>query len=73
MLQLPQFIWKEEPKKVTTVGSLYDSGVDLTETIILEYEGGKRAVLNVHSQLEFWNKATIYGSKGRVTVRVTLF
>ncbi|XP_022821975.1 trans-1,2-dihydrobenzene-1,2-diol dehydrogenase-like [Spodoptera litura] len=68
VLQLPQFVWKEEPKKVTTVGSLYDSGVDLTETIILEYEGGRRAVLNIHTQLEMWNKATIYGTKGHVTL-----
>lgn len=70
VLQLPQFIWKEEPTKVTAIGSLYYSGVDLTETIILEYEGGRRAVLNIHTQLELWNKATIYGTKGRVTVRI---
>ncbi|XP_021192482.3 trans-1,2-dihydrobenzene-1,2-diol dehydrogenase [Helicoverpa armigera] len=68
VLQLPQFVWKQDPKRITTVGSLYDSGVDLAETIILEYEGGKRAVLNIHTQQEFWNKATIYGTKGRVTL-----
>ncbi|KAJ8736201.1 hypothetical protein PYW08_006857 [Mythimna loreyi] len=68
LLQLSQYIFKEEPQKVTAVGNLNDSGVDVTETMILEYGSGKRAVLNSHVGLTLWNRATIYGTKGRITL-----
>ncbi|KAL0901354.1 hypothetical protein ABMA27_006633 [Loxostege sticticalis] len=47
-LQFAQFVFKDEPIKVT-------------------YEGGKRAVLNVDSTVMLWNKATVVGTKGRMT------
>ncbi|XP_045459418.1 trans-1,2-dihydrobenzene-1,2-diol dehydrogenase-like isoform X2 [Melitaea cinxia] len=67
-LQFAQFIFKEEPIKVTAVGDLNSDGVDLVETIILEYSGNRRAVLNVNSKILLWNKATVYGTQGRITV-----
>lgn len=67
-LQLAQYIFKDEPIKVTAVGELNDDGVDLVDTVILEYAGGRRAVLNAHSKLKLWNKATVVGPLGRVTV-----
>ena len=70
LLQLSKYVFKEEPKKVTAVGNVNDSGVDVTETIILEYGNGKRAVLNTQTSLVLINRATIYGTKGRITVRI---
>ncbi|XP_075977873.1 trans-1,2-dihydrobenzene-1,2-diol dehydrogenase-like [Anticarsia gemmatalis] len=68
LLHLAQFVFKDEPSKVTVSGSLYSSGVDESETVILDYPGGRRAVLNSHTRLTLHNKATIYGTKGRVTL-----
>lgn len=67
-LQFAQFIFKEEPIKVTAVGDLNSDGVDIVETVILEYPGNRRAVLNVNTKILLWNKATVYGTQGRITV-----
>ncbi|CAH0727456.1 unnamed protein product, partial [Brenthis ino] len=67
-LQFAQFVFKEEPIKVTAVGELNDEGVDLVDAVVLEYSGGRSAVLNVHSKVKLWNKATVYGTSGRATV-----
>ncbi|XP_004930084.2 trans-1,2-dihydrobenzene-1,2-diol dehydrogenase [Bombyx mori] len=67
-LQFAQYIFKEEPKKVTTVGGLNEDGVDIYETIILEYDGDRRAVLNVDSRFKMWNKATVVGTNGHITI-----
>ncbi|KAJ8719724.1 hypothetical protein PYW08_011899 [Mythimna loreyi] len=69
VLQLAQFIFKEQPIKIDIVGNVNEDGVDYTETIILEYNGGKRAVLNTHTQLQLINKATVYGTKSRITLK----
>ncbi|XP_047026588.1 trans-1,2-dihydrobenzene-1,2-diol dehydrogenase-like [Helicoverpa zea] len=68
LLQLSQYVFKKYPERITAVGELNSEGVDETETIILEYGGGKRAVLNTQSRLRLINRATIYGSKGRITL-----
>lgn len=68
VIQLAQFIFKDEPTKVTATGELNEEGVDEVATVILEYTGGRRAVLNIHSRVRLWNKATVYGSKGRATL-----
>ncbi|XP_028167076.1 trans-1,2-dihydrobenzene-1,2-diol dehydrogenase-like isoform X3 [Ostrinia furnacalis] len=67
-LQFAQFIFKDEPVKVTAVGNLNELGVDVTETVVLEYQGGRRAALNVDSTVKLWNKATVVGTKGRITL-----
>ncbi|XP_050348689.1 trans-1,2-dihydrobenzene-1,2-diol dehydrogenase-like [Nymphalis io] len=67
-LQFAQFIFKDEPIKTTAVGELNDDGVDLVDTIVLEYKGGRRAVINLHTKTKLWNKATVVGSKGRATL-----
>lgn len=71
-LQFAQFVFKDEPIKVTAVGNLNEYGVDTTETVVLEYEGGRRAVLNVDSTVMLWNKATVVGTKGRMTVSIRI-
>lgn len=68
VLQFAQFVFKDEPIKVTAAGDLNDDGVDVVDTVILEYSGGRRAVLNVHSKIKLWNKATVIGSKGHITL-----
>lgn len=67
-LQFAQFIFKEVPRKVTALGELNEDGVDLVDTVVLEYEGERRAVLNINSKLKLWNKATVVGTKGYATV-----
>uniref|UniRef100_A0A2A4J2T5 Trans-1,2-dihydrobenzene-1,2-diol dehydrogenase n=1 Tax=Heliothis virescens TaxID=7102 RepID=A0A2A4J2T5_HELVI len=68
LLQLSQYVFKKYPEKITAIGELNQEGVDVTETIVLEYGDGKRAVLNTQSRLRLINRATIYGSKGRITL-----
>lgn len=68
-LQFAQFIFKEEPEQVTAVGELNSDGVDIIETVVLEYGGSKRAVLNINGTLQLWNNATVVGTRGRATVR----
>lgn len=68
VLQLAQYIFKDEPIKVIASGEVNEEGVDLVDTIVLEYENDRRAVLNVNAKLRLWNKATVYGTKGRITV-----
>ncbi|KAL0851000.1 hypothetical protein ABMA28_006893 [Loxostege sticticalis] len=67
-LQFAQFVYKDEPTKVTAIGNLNEQGVDIIDTVVLEYTGGRRAVLNVDSTVRLWNKATVVGTKGRITV-----
>ncbi|CAH2102316.1 unnamed protein product [Euphydryas editha] len=67
-LQFAQFVFKEEPIKVIAVGDLNSDGVDIVETVILEYSGNRRAVLNVNAKILLWNKATVYGTQGRLTL-----
>ncbi|XP_053612098.1 trans-1,2-dihydrobenzene-1,2-diol dehydrogenase-like [Plodia interpunctella] len=69
VLQLSQFVFKDEPVRVSVIGEpLNESGVDLMETIVLDYKDGRRAVLNINAHIKMWNKATIYGTKGRYTL-----
>ncbi|XP_047985555.1 trans-1,2-dihydrobenzene-1,2-diol dehydrogenase-like isoform X2 [Leguminivora glycinivorella] len=67
-IQMAQFIFNDEPTKVIATGALNEEGVDVMETIILEYSGGRRAVLNLDATMKLWNKATVTGSKGRATL-----
>ncbi|CAG9581594.1 unnamed protein product [Danaus chrysippus] len=62
-------VFKDDPIKITAVGELNDDGVDSVETIILEYSEGRRAVLNNHTRVLLWNKATVVGDYGK---RITL-
>lgn len=68
-LQLAQFVFKDEPTNMTVIGVLNDDGVDIIDHMILEYSGGRRAILNVDITIKLWNKATITGTKGHATVK----
>lgn len=70
VLQFAQFIFKEEPTKVTAVGALNEEGVDIIGHFILQYSRGRRAVLNIDSTTKLWNKATVTGTNGRTTVSI---
>lgn len=67
-LQLAQFVFKDEPTNMTVISVLNDDGVDIIDHMILEYSGGRRAILNVDITIKLWNKATITGTKGHATV-----
>ncbi|CAH0766409.1 unnamed protein product [Diatraea saccharalis] len=68
VLQFAQFVYKTEPVKITATGILNENGVDIVDTVVLEYECGGRAVLNVDTRVKLWNKATVVGTKGRATI-----
>ncbi|CAG4933725.1 unnamed protein product [Colias eurytheme] len=68
-LQFAQYIFKEEPIHIHALGELNAHGTDAACTAVLQYPGGKSAVLNITSKLRLWNKATVYGTKGRITVQ----
>ncbi|XP_068626729.1 trans-1,2-dihydrobenzene-1,2-diol dehydrogenase-like [Battus philenor] len=67
-LQFAQYIFKDKPIKVTAVGELNEHGVDTMDTVILDYSGGRRAVLNIHARIKLTNNATVTGTKGQATV-----
>ncbi|XP_068626891.1 trans-1,2-dihydrobenzene-1,2-diol dehydrogenase-like [Battus philenor] len=67
-LQFAQFIFKEEPTKVTAIGEVNEEGVDLADTVILNYTDNKKAILNINTKIRLWNRATVYGSKGWATI-----
>lgn len=67
LLQFAQFVFKDEPIKVSAHGELNEDGVDVVDTVILEYSNGRRAVLNAHAKLRLQNNATVVGDKGRAT------
>lgn len=67
-LQFAQYVFKEEPIKITAVGELNDDGVDIVETVVLEYSRNRKAVLNINSKIKLWNRANVYGESGRITV-----
>lgn len=56
---------------MTAIGELNADGVDLVETVVLEYEGGRRAVLNINGKIKLCNNATVVGTKGQATVGFT--
>ncbi|CAG9135624.1 unnamed protein product [Plutella xylostella] len=68
VLQFAQYIFKDEPIKVTSTGELNSEGVDEVVNIILEYSGGRRASLTAHGRLRLRNQATVYGTRGRATL-----
>ncbi|KAL4716882.1 hypothetical protein ACJJTC_012693 [Scirpophaga incertulas] len=67
-LQFAQFVYKDEPVKVAAVGNLNEDGVDIVQTVVLEYKNDRRAVLNVDRRVKLYNKASVVGTKGRITI-----
>ncbi|NP_001120637.1 dihydrodiol dehydrogenase (dimeric) [Xenopus tropicalis] len=58
----------EKPESVTAKGFLYDTGVDETVTIILQYPGKRQAILTCTIMAAMPNQAAICGSKGMIQV-----
>ena len=56
----------DAPKRVLSVPDYYKTGVDLTETIMLEYSDARTAVLTSSVGLNVPNDAYIYGTKGYI-------
>ncbi|XP_045490782.1 trans-1,2-dihydrobenzene-1,2-diol dehydrogenase [Pieris rapae] len=67
-IQFAQYIFKDDPIKVTACGELNEEGVDEVSTIVLEYPGRRRAVLNINATLRLLNNANVYGTLGRATL-----
>ncbi|CAK1540163.1 unnamed protein product [Leptosia nina] len=67
-IQLAQYVFKEDPLKITACGELNEGGVDEVSTIILEYTGRRRAVLNINATIRLVNNANIYGTEGRMVL-----
>ncbi|XP_053308034.1 trans-1,2-dihydrobenzene-1,2-diol dehydrogenase-like [Spea bombifrons] len=58
----------ERPESVTAKGFLYETGVDETVTIILQYAGKRQAILTTTMMVAMPNQAAICGSKGMIQV-----
>ncbi|MEE6482804.1 hypothetical protein FKM82_013344 [Ascaphus truei] len=58
----------ERPESVTAKGFLYETGVDETVTIILQYPGKRQAILTCTIMVAMPNQAAICGSKGMIQV-----
>uniref|UniRef100_A0A8C5WKC6 Trans-1,2-dihydrobenzene-1,2-diol dehydrogenase n=1 Tax=Leptobrachium leishanense TaxID=445787 RepID=A0A8C5WKC6_9ANUR len=58
----------EKPESVTAKGFLYETGVDETITIILQYPGKRQAILTSTMMVGMPNQAAICGSKGMIQV-----
>ncbi|CAH2319086.1 trans-1,2-dihydrobenzene-1,2-diol dehydrogenase [Pelobates cultripes] len=58
----------ERPESITAKGFLYETGVDETVTIILQYPGKRQAILTSTIMVAMPNQAAICGSKGMIQV-----
>ncbi|KAM4702634.1 trans-1,2-dihydrobenzene-1,2-diol dehydrogenase-like [Rhinophrynus dorsalis] len=58
----------ERPESVTAKGFLYETGVDETVTIILQYPGKCQAILTCTIMVAMPNQAAICGSKGMIQI-----
>ncbi|KAM4650886.1 trans-1,2-dihydrobenzene-1,2-diol dehydrogenase-like [Discoglossus pictus] len=58
----------ERPESVTAKGFLYDTGVDETVTITLQYPGKRQAILTCTIMVAMPNQAAICGSLGMIQI-----
>ncbi|XP_069462243.1 trans-1,2-dihydrobenzene-1,2-diol dehydrogenase-like [Ambystoma mexicanum] len=58
----------EKPESITAKGFLYETGVDETVTVILQYSGKRQAILTFTIMAPMHNQATICGTKGAILV-----
>lgn len=58
----------EKPESVTAKGFLYETGVDETVTIILQYSGKRQAILTCTIMVAMPNQAAICGSTGMIQI-----
>lgn len=62
-----------QPEKIMSSAKIGVTGVDEQFSILMEYEGGRTAVLNGAVQLDMVNDAFIYGTKGYIHIPNFLF
>ncbi|XP_018428157.1 PREDICTED: trans-1,2-dihydrobenzene-1,2-diol dehydrogenase-like [Nanorana parkeri] len=68
-LQFALMVFKgEKPESVTAKGFLYETGVDKTVTIILQYAGKRQAILTCTIMVAMPNQAANCGSKGMIQI-----
>ncbi len=58
----------EVPEKITSIGHLNESGVDLDVSAALKFKNGRTATISTHSQVQLPNEAHIAGTKGIIKV-----
>jgi len=69
-IQLAQFVFNgEKPNKVLACGHMNEDGVDEFGSGTLLYSAGRSATFQYSSKIEIKNEATIYGSKGKMTLK----
>ena len=56
------------PDKVTAVGDLTETGVDAQTSVVLQYDGGRHAVLTTTLGAETPTQASITGTEGRIEI-----
>ncbi|XP_069462232.1 trans-1,2-dihydrobenzene-1,2-diol dehydrogenase-like isoform X2 [Ambystoma mexicanum] len=58
----------EKPESITAKGFLYETGVEETVTVILQYSGNRQAILTCTIMAPMPNQAAICGTKGAILV-----
>ena len=67
-IALSCLVYNQLPKKISVSSKKKDSGVDMTETMILEYASGETASLSVTLLYDMPNEALIVGDEGYISI-----
>ncbi|XP_029643826.1 trans-1,2-dihydrobenzene-1,2-diol dehydrogenase-like [Octopus sinensis] len=73
LLWLVQFVFRENPEHVLTIGNFTSNGIDEACNIILLYQNGSKASLSCHSKLKGRADAWIYGTNGSIYIHPPLW
>lgn len=68
VIQLAQFIFREEPVSITAKGKTNENGVDVETEVEMRYRKGGVARFKTSFLEELGNRAIVRGSKSEMTV-----
>ncbi|KAF5276662.1 hypothetical protein FQA39_LY06466 [Lamprigera yunnana] len=73
VLQFSQFVFRGlKPTNIVSAGHLNQHGVDQSASAILSYPNGGTSVLTINTHVQLSNTASVYGTKGKITVNCNL-
>jgi len=64
-----QWVFKQEPQRITSMAHIGETGVDEQASIIFAYDKGQLAVMTCSLLADMPNDAWIYGSKGMIYLK----
>lgn len=69
-IQICQFVYQQPPKSIVATGTLNADGVDVEMSAEINYGDNKMSKIKASALKTLNNKATIIGTKGRITVSI---